>query len=250
MGEKTIEKIRSSRPETTRQLWGEEFQIMLKTEKWTSPRTEVDDPLYWVPLIARLHGLRSEEVLQLKPQNIRRDDDVWFFDIERGTGQSVKSENGRRMVPLHDQIIELGFLELVARQSRLGKTRIFDQIARSKSSKLSYTANFTKKFTYYRKSRNIYDARQDLHGLRTTFNSKCVGNAVPDTARRYLMGHRNTDVGIVNYLPEGFPLKRLKQYVDADRIDLSMVRRLLDCPKDRRKGLRLISHEGVAISAR
>lgn len=99
LGEAIIDGLRATRPETSRQLWGNEFQTLLGTEKWTSPKTRIDDPVYWVPLIARLHGLRSEEILQLKPKNIRRDAEIWFFDIERGSGQSVKSENGRRMAP-------------------------------------------------------------------------------------------------------------------------------------------------------
>ncbi|MEP4035876.1 tyrosine-type recombinase/integrase [Pseudophaeobacter sp.] len=223
LSEKAIDELRNARPETSRMLWLDEFKDLLGKDKWTSEKTEIDDPLCWGPIIARLHGLRSEEILQLKPKNVRSDDGLLFFDIERGTGQSAKSNNARRFVPIHSQLLELGFMELVERQKNHGKRRVFDKVARSESSKKTFTATFTKKFTYYRKTRKIYEQRLDFHALRTTFNSRTVGYAIPDTASRYMMGHKNEDVGIVNYLPEGFPLKTLKSLIELEQIDLSVV---------------------------
>lgn len=37
LGEAIIDGLRATRPETSRQLWGGEFQTLLGTEKWTSP---------------------------------------------------------------------------------------------------------------------------------------------------------------------------------------------------------------------
>lgn len=250
LGEVTIKDMRTSLPETKRKLWTSgELAALLATDKWNSPKTLIDDPLYWVPLIARLLGLRSEEILQLKPENVRYDDGIYFFDIERGTGQSAKSDNARRLIPIHSQVIELGFLELVERQRKLGCQRIFAKVARSKSARLTYTANFTKKFNYHRRTREVYEERQDLHSMRTTFNSKLVAAAVPDTARRYLMGHRNDDVGIVNYLPEGFPLATLKSYIEQEQLDLTMVTRRFSATSKPVEGPRLAAQNGIAVSA-
>ncbi|PSK80687.1 phage integrase family protein [Limimaricola soesokkakensis] len=251
LGEAVIDDMRKQLPETSRQTWSStELADLLKTEKWNSAKTEINDHVFWVPLIARLHGMRSEEILQLKPKNIRCDEGIYFFDIERGTGQSLKSNNARRIIPIHSQLIELGFLELVERQRSLGKERIFDKVSRSKSKRLTFTANFTKNFNYYRNSRKVYDKRRDLHAMRTSFNSSMVTRAVPDTARRYLMGHRNDDVGIVNYLPEGFSLATLKAYVEQEQLDLSMVaRRFNAAPQSSRKGPKLAARDGVALSA-
>ena len=250
VGEAMIEDMRKSLPTTSRQLWSStDFAALLKTEKWNSEKTQINDHVFWVPLIARLHGLRSEEILQLKPKNIRCDDGIHFFDIERGTGQSLKSDNARRMIPIHSQLIELGFLELVQRQRGLGKERIFDKVSRSKSSRLTFTSNFTKNFNYYRTTRKVYDERRDLHAMRTTFNTTLVTGSVPDTARRYLMGHRNDDVGIVNYLPEGFSLATLKSYIEMEQLDLSMVTRQFGRQTEASKGPRLAVRNGVALSA-
>ena len=250
LGEEMIDEMRASLPETKRKTWtSDELAVLLSTEKWHSADTRIDDPVYWVPLIARLLGLRSEEILQLKPENVRCDNGIHFLDIERGTGQSIKSNNARRFVPVHSQLIELGFLELVEQQKRLGKTRIFSQVARSKCSSQNYTKTFTKKLTYYRKTRKAYASRQDLHSMRTTFNAECIGRSVPDTARRYLMGHRNDDVGITNYLPEGFPLATLKQYIEQERLNLGMVTKRFGAVAQELTAPRLATQNGVALSA-
>lgn len=225
LGERAITELRKAAPDTSRKLWHQEFFDLIATRKRRDPETQIADPIYWAPLIARLSGLRSEEILQLTPANIRQDGDILYFEVERGTGQRVKSANRRRMIPVHSQLLELGFLNLIARQRRLGKTRIFDTDSRYKSQKKTYTANFTKNFNYYRHSCGVYSSRHDMHGLRTTFHSTLIERRVPDTARRYLMGHRNDDIGIVNYLPEGFPMKTLSEYMEAIRIDLSPVKK-------------------------
>lgn len=242
--------MRKSAPDTKRQLWtSADLAALLSTPPWTSEKTRIDDPVYWAPLIARLHALRSEEILQLKPADVKCDDGIHYFDIARGTGQSLKSQNARRLVPLHSQLIELGFLTLVELQRKRGATRIFDRAKRSKTKRLSFTGNFTKTFNYRRRTNGIYDPRKDLHGLRTTFHQKMADALVPDTARRYLMGHRNDDVGITNYLPEGFALATLKQCIERQRIDLSMVTRRFSETGATRGVPRLAAKDGVAISA-
>jgi integrase len=250
LGEKAICQLRKGQPDTSRLLWTSvDVACLLGTEMWNSEKTKIDDPIFWVPLIALLHGMRSEEILQLKPRNICCDQGIFYFVIERGTGQSTKSNNSKRLIPIHSQLIELGFLELVDRQKKLGKLRIFDTVSRSKSSKSTYAQNFGKKFTYYRKSRGAYETSKDLHAMRTTFNTRLVTEATPDTARRYLMGHDNPDVGITNYLPEGFSLKTLSRYIEEHRIDLSVVTRRFANETLPNTGPRLAVKDGIALSA-
>lgn len=234
--DKTVALLKAAGPDTSRLLWGSEFGDLLATKKWNSPKTRIDDEGYWAPLIARLHGMRSEEILQLHVANIRILDGVAFFDIVQGTGQSLKSNNARRMVPIHSQLLELGFMELIEYQRRNGEKRLFPRATRSQTAKLSYSANFTKRFANYRKTNGVYNERMDFHALRTTFNSDAVAARMPDTARRYIMGHQNPDVGITNYLPEGFPLATLKELIEHRQYDLSMVTRRFAKVDQRPKG--------------
>lgn len=249
--DKTVGIMKANDASTKRQLWGDEFQKLLATECWNSPDTRFDEALYWAPLIARLHGLRSEEILQLYVDDIRWKDGIAYFDIRQGTGQSLKSNNAPRMIPISEQLIELGFLHLVEKQKALKQKRLFPRAKRAKTNKLSYTANFTKKFTHYRKSRGVYEEGRDLHALRTSFHDDLITKGVPDTARRYLMGHNNPDVGIQHYLPEGFSLERLKEIIDAKKIDLSPITILFtpDEPQPEEFRPKLVAMNGTRVAA-
>lgn len=68
------------------------------------------------------------------------------------------------------------------------------------------------------------------------------------TARRFLMGHKNTDIGIVNYLPEGFPLSTLKTYIEKLRIDLSPITRRFS-QAEQPRGPRLATIGGRRMTA-
>ncbi|MDG1340978.1 MAG: tyrosine-type recombinase/integrase [Paracoccaceae bacterium] len=247
LSEAIIEEMRQARPDSSRKLWHEEFDDLIRTKKWQSDKTAIDDPLFWLPIISRLHGMRSQEILQLKPNNVRLDAGIYYFDIERGTGQSAKSNNARRLIPLHSQLIDLGFLELIAWTKRNKKRRIFSDVEPSSCSKQSLSGPFGKRFYNYRKAQGIYEERRDFHALRTTFNSKMVGLAVPDTARRYLMGHKNGDVGITNYLPEGFPLKTLKEYIELEQIDIALIGKRFAKSQSRPKRPVLIADQGKTL---
>lgn len=72
----------------------------------------VRDALYWLPLLAAYELMRREEVCQLKVKHVREEQGIWFFDLMHREVK-VKRGSSRRRVPLHDAIIELGFLKEV-----------------------------------------------------------------------------------------------------------------------------------------
>lgn len=59
-------------------------------------------------------GARAGEVLQPREQDVRQgaDTGIWLMDFAPGAGR-VKNKSSRRIVPLHDHLIELGFIEWV-----------------------------------------------------------------------------------------------------------------------------------------
>ncbi|WP_175499204.1 site-specific integrase [Loktanella salsilacus] len=181
------------------------------------------DPLFWAPLIALHMGLRSEEILQLYLSDIQVIDDIPCIVLRQGPGQSLKSEASHRTVPIHDNLIKLGFMHLVATLERAGEPRLFPWLKRSESKK-TYTENFSKRFTKYRKDNKIYDPQRDFHSFRTTFNSLLIEMRCNDTERRALMGHVEHDVGITNYNPGGFSNSIQLENVNSISIDISIIR--------------------------
>jgi hypothetical protein len=175
-------------------------------------------------------GLRSEEILQLYVSDIKIIGDVPCIVLRQGPGQSLKSLAARRTLPIHDNLLKLGFMKLVALRERDEEPRLFPWIERSQSKK-TFTETFSKRFTRYRQDHNIYDTQRDFHSLRTSFNHLLIVAECPDTQRRALMGHVERDIGITNYNPHGFSEELLQRRVNSIEVDISMIRPPFEEPR-------------------
>ena len=79
----------------------------------------------WGIMLAMFTGARLNEICQLHIADVRQEDEIWFLDItdEGDDDKKLKTDAGRRKVPLHSELIRLGFLEFV--QSRRTGKRLF-----------------------------------------------------------------------------------------------------------------------------
>jgi integrase len=90
------------------------------------------DGKYWVPIVAFYTGMRLSEVVQLATEDVREEQGIWFVDNRLGvisrTGEVklLKNKGAVRKVPLADDLIKLGFLDVVRRAEKGG--RIFSEI--------------------------------------------------------------------------------------------------------------------------
>ncbi len=99
----------------------------------------VFDGKFWVPIIAHYTGLRLSEIIQLQLEDIITVDGIPCFNVtEEGGGapgsgehKHVKSHAGVRLVPLHPDLVTLGFIRFVhsRRKRAKGKGRVFPEIA-------------------------------------------------------------------------------------------------------------------------
>lgn len=66
---------------------------------------------YWIPLLALYTGARCSELCQLTVSNVAEQAGVAVLTItDEGAGQQVKSAAGIRVVPVHHELIRLGFM--------------------------------------------------------------------------------------------------------------------------------------------
>ena len=89
---------------------------------------------YWLPTVALFTGARVNELCQLNPQcDIRQDVESkrWFLDItdesaaHKAIKKTVKTPGSKRKVPIHPQLIELGFLQYVEYVKKQGHMLLF-----------------------------------------------------------------------------------------------------------------------------
>jgi integrase len=109
---------------------------------------------FWVPIIALFSGARLEEICQLYVDDIREIDGIMCFDINAEDDKDIKTEAGKRIVPIHPFLIELGLLDRVAHLRDKGEGHLFHrETLGDPSGKLS--TNISKFFTRFRRKHGV-----------------------------------------------------------------------------------------------
>lgn len=155
---------------------------------------------YWLRLLCLWHGLRLSEGAQLWLSDVREVDGVMVLDINRNTpDKSVKNDQSKRLVPLHPELVRLGFLAWLDRLREVGYRRVFPELAwrdRDERYRREPGRKMTKDLEALGYAR---DGSLTFHSLRGTFNNalaRVKSFAMPDMDERMrsylrykLMGH-------------------------------------------------------------
>jgi integrase len=104
---------------------------------------------FWAPLIALFTGAREGEILQLRVADVYQDakTGIWLFNIDEEDGNRTKNENSVRVVPIHDQLKTLGWLDYVASVKSAGGLVLFPDDYRNPNGLFS---GFSKRYNRYR----------------------------------------------------------------------------------------------------
>lgn len=130
---------------------------------------------FWPPLIALYTGARCNEIAQLYMDDIVNDDrnhpERWRFMIRIGPGRSdqrLKNKFSNRSVPMHPQLIEMGFLHYLEDVRSLGFDRVFPSLRWTKAA--GYGDTVSDMFsTYLREKVKITNPRKVFHSFRHYF---------------------------------------------------------------------------------
>lgn len=139
------------------------------------------DTLYWTPLLVLLSGICLEEALQLRPDDVATRDGIHFITIgavHDGQAAQVKNPARQRELPIHKDLIRLGFLEYVERMQREGAARLFPGLERGGLDG-RFGHDFTQWWTEYRRAVGAYARGQDFHSLRHGANRRMVRAKFP-----------------------------------------------------------------------
>ena len=103
------------RPFTTAEL-----QRLFTTGPYATAASSSRTWAFWAPLIALFHGLRSAEILGLEARDVATEDSVIVFKVRHNAARRLKNDQSERIVPLHPELISLGFVAYVSKQSAAG----------------------------------------------------------------------------------------------------------------------------------
>ena len=89
--------------------------------------------MFWVPLISIFSGMRMGEITPLYLDNIKEirgnhREKRWCFDIVEEPDRpdkKLKTLSSRRIVPIHDTLIDLGLIELIKILKEMNPKRLY-----------------------------------------------------------------------------------------------------------------------------
>ena len=102
------------------------FHSELFTKHWDSNRQKRS--YFWIVLLGLYTGARLNELCQLEFDDIQEEEGIKFFSINENDGKRVKTKAGIRRIPIHQELIKLGFLkfvEFMKNESKPSNKRIF-----------------------------------------------------------------------------------------------------------------------------
>lgn len=190
---------RQKRAQDQRAMWSpDDLARLFKTPIWTGCKSAgrrtlpgsmiIRDEKFWIPLIAVFSGARQEEICQLHIEDIQQQAEIWVFDINAKPPRQLKNKSAVRVVPIHKELIRIGFLEYVEAQRKAGRDRVFPNLEPGGADdRLGH--GFTKWFTRYRRDVGLYEPGKDFHSFRHSATTLLHHGGVEDSIIDRITGH-------------------------------------------------------------
>jgi integrase len=152
-----------------------------------------DGPLRWILLLLAYTGARLAEIVGLRQQDIGNEQGIVYLDIRPHEARSLKTKASRRRVPVHSELLRLGFPR--------------DVLPFAGSSDM-----WSQKLGRWLRANGFADARVVIHSLRHTVKDRLRAARVPEAEQRALLGHAGS--GVADSYGSGFPLSVLRDAVN------------------------------------
>jgi integrase len=155
---------------------------------------------YWIPVLGRYTGCRLNELAQLCVRDIRNLETIPCLCVTSkeldANGANVPAEKrkkrvktraGRRSLPLHPELIRLGFLDFVAERHAAGAKFLFDLAWFKKDAFGKYPGRDFRTLT---RAVGVWEQRRKVfHSFRATINQELEAASLEDSLIDRFLGH-------------------------------------------------------------
>ena len=164
----------------------------------------------WVIYLAAFTGMRRAEIVQLRKEDIKVDQDSgrdYILVTDAAEGQQLKSQAAKRRVPLHKKLIDIGFLNFVSKT----KGELFPDVKPQR-----VTAWFSEEFRPLCGIAGINDLgeRQVFHSFRHSVITKALA-VETETNVQQVVGHEKQKMGVTSKYLHSQPLKVVLRVIDC-----------------------------------
>lgn len=181
-------------------------------ERFAGGQEIFHDAAYWVPLLAIYIGARREEMCGLLLDEIETHFELPCIRIEENSVRKLKNAQSKRRVPIHPELLRLGFLEYVDELRNLGHVLLFPEL-KAASPTTPMGDVFDDSWQKIR-STALPKAKDDgkvLHSLRHWCNNEMKQAGIREEYRKDILGHTNEGVNEGRYTDPA----RLRVMADA-----------------------------------
>ena len=140
---------------------------------------------YWVPLLGLFTGARIGELCQLRVEDVADDGAGPVLRItEEAEGATLKTSASRREVPIHEELVRLGFLDYARAMREAGEVSLWPKMRFRKGKP---GANFS---LWFRTARaQVPEGVPDFHSLRHTVRTALTEAGVVESIKDRITGH-------------------------------------------------------------
>jgi len=159
--------------------------------KGERPEGGRSDAAFWLPLMGLFSGARQSELASLTVADVRTDEPnnvtALFITKDRERSKRVKTRQSRRAVPVHPQLVKLGFLDYVQDEQRTrgDDAWLFPLIAPDTRGVKAWS----KWFGRYIRDIGIIDRAKVFHSFRHNFKDALRRAGVNEEVHDALTGH-------------------------------------------------------------
>jgi integrase len=162
---------------------------------------------YWLPLLGYFTGARLNELCQLYKSDIYQNDNIWVIRIDDNLeGQKLKNLTSKRIIPIHNKLIKLGFIEFI---QSVQHERIFPELKEARDGFGSAASKWYGRF----KTKLGFGKGYDFHSFRHTVATQLKRQQVSHIVTGEILGHTQNNITYDRY-GKGLDTKQLREAIN------------------------------------
>lgn len=167
----------------------------------------------WVPLLCLFSGMRVSEACQLTVDSIIEIDGIKVFNIDSADEYThLKTDNAYRQIPVHSHLLDLGFLNFIAKQKSRGNKLLFNEKPDDEYG--DWSKKISSRFLRILNNLGMKAGnRPTIYGLRHTFIDELQQVDVNENIVAELVGHSKKNITFGRYGKQ-LNIKLLKEKVE------------------------------------
>lgn len=174
----------------------------------------VHDALFYILLLVWYTGARREELCKLMVDDVQEKYGIWHLLVRPTETGRIKNRASQRLIPLHDELIRLGFLRYVEALRDAGERVLFPEIVPGGDTKRKFGDVFYKLWWIYI-ARHVPGLKrgQAMHSARHMVSDELKDKEVFLEFRNDFLGHKGKGGEGETRYPSAASLVNLKDVV-------------------------------------